>query len=77
VEHIDETQNPDHPQAHKPVKKPKSAMPVLMAEIGAALTVGWTLYFTTGDWKQGVGAGLFTLFGGFVHRGGAWYTNRQ
>ncbi len=77
MEHIDETKDTvDHPQAHAAVKKPKSALPPLVIEIGLAVTAGWTLYATTGDWKTGVSVTLATLFGGFLHRGNAWYMKR-
>ena len=67
----------DHPQAHPAVKKQRSAMPALAAEIVAAITTGWFTYMGTGDWKMGVGAALAMLSGGLVHRGGVWYTARR
>lgn len=52
-------------------------MPALAAEIGVAVTAGWFTFVDTNDWKQGVGMALAMLFGGAIHRGGAWYTNRK
>ena len=78
MEHIDETKGDtgNHPQAHKAVRKQRSALPPLAIEIGIAVTAGWTMYATTGDWKTGISVTLATLFGGLLHRGNVWYLKR-
>ncbi len=76
MEHIDETKHDTHPQAHAVVKKAKSTLPPLVVELGLAVTAGWTMYLTMNDWKQGVSAFLFTLFGNALHRGSAWWLSK-
>ena len=68
-------ENHPHPQAHAAAKKRKR-MPAWVYEVGLAVSMGWTIYLTTQDWKQGVGAGLIALFGGAVHRGGDYLEKR-
>lgn len=77
-------QDVQHPQAHPVVsaaaarkKKPPKPLPPIVYEIGAALTVGWLVWVGTGDWKQGVGAALVSMFGGGAHRAGRWYADRH
>ena len=55
---------------------PTKRLPAWVYEVGGALAVGWGFYIATGDWKQGVGAGLATMFGGIVHRGGGYMEGR-
>lgn len=64
-----------HPQVHPAVKKRRPWPPVLY-EIGAAFTAGWLVFIGTNDWKQGVGAGLLSMFGGGVRRAGQWYSEK-
>ena len=64
-----------HPKSHKAIKV-RRRLPGWVYEIGAAVAVGWTVYLTTQDWKQGVGAGLVTMFGGAAARGGRYLEER-
>lgn len=71
-----------HPKAHPTMPavvaaaKRKKTLPPIVYEIGVAITVGWLAYIGTGDWKQGVGAALVSMFGGSVRRGAKWYAEK-
>ena len=74
---------PEHPKAHLTLpaaavsaKKIKKTLAPIVYELGAAFTVGWLAYIGTGDWKQGVGAALVSMFGGGVRRAGTWYAEK-
>jgi hypothetical protein len=78
VEHIDETKNP-HAHASLPAmaaKRKQRAKYAIFYEMGAACTAGWCVFMATGDWKQGVGGALLTMFGGGLNRAGKWYADR-
>jgi hypothetical protein len=66
-----------HPKAHAAIKKPRRRLPGWAYEVGAAVAIGWTVYLTTQDWKQGVGAGLVMMFGGGAARGAQYLDGRK
>lgn len=52
-----------HPKEHKSVKKTKRSLPAAVYELAVVATAGWTVYLSTDDWKQAVGAALAWLAG--------------
>lgn len=52
-----------HPKEHAAVKRVRPSLPAVVYELAVVAAGGWAVYMGTGDWKQGVGAGLAWLAG--------------